>query len=174
MQPNPESNLAALHGGPMRPGRVVWIGLRPGRRQDVVPVDRVTAEAGKGLHGDHFKSRSGSARQVTLVQAEHLHAIAAFLQRDRIEPALLRRNIVVEGLNLLALKDKRLRIGTAILEYSGPCHPCSRMEENLGDGGYNAVRGHGGITARIIQTGEIHIGDAVTVVPPVKDEPRLI
>ena len=162
MELNSGSPLAALLAGPMRPGHVVWIGLRPVRRQDVVPVERVAAVAGKGLEGDHYKSRSGSGRQVTLIQAEHLAAIATFLQSDRIDPALLRRNIVVEGINLLALKDRRFSLGTAILEYSGACHPCSRMEESLGPGGYNAVRGHGGITARVIQIGEIHVGDSVT------------
>ena len=165
MQPDPGSSLAALLAGPLRAGRVVWIGLRPARRQEIVPAQRVLAEAGKGLHGDHYKSRAGGKRQVTLVQSEHLDDIAAFLQTGRIDPALLRRNIVVEGLNLLALKDRRLRVGTAILEYSGECHPCSRMEENLGPGGYNAVRGHGGITARIVESGEICVGDAVTAVP---------
>jgi MOSC domain-containing protein YiiM len=149
----------------MRSGRVIWIGLRPAPRQSVIPAERVTAEVGKGLLGDHYQSRSGTRRQVTLVQAEHLDDIATFLQSGRIDPALLRRNIVVEGINLLALKDRRIRVGTAILEYSGPCDPCSRMEENLGPGGYNAVRGHGGITARVIESGEICVGDSVTVAP---------
>jgi MOSC domain-containing protein YiiM len=162
LQLNSESHLAALHAGPMRPGRVMWIGLRPARGQDIVPAERVIADVGTGLHGDHYKSRSGTRRQVTLVQAEHLDAIATFLQAGPIDPALLRRNIVVEGINLLALKDRRICIGTAILEYSGQCHPCSLMEENLGPGGYNAMRGHGGITARIIQSGEICVGDPVT------------
>ena len=83
------------------------------------------------------------------------------LRRERIDPALVRRNIVVRGINLGSLKGKRFQIGTATLEYSGECHPCSRMEESLGFGGYNAMRGHGGITARVIAGGIIRTGDSV-------------
>ena len=74
---------------------------------------------------------------------------------------MLRRNFVTTGVNLVALKGRRFRVGAALLEYSGDCAPCSRMEIALGPGGYNAVRGHGGITARIIEGGEVRVGDSV-------------
>jgi MOSC domain-containing protein YiiM len=68
---------------------------------------------------------------------------------------------MVEGINLLALKDRRFRIGSALLEWSGECHPCSRMDETLGTGGYNAVRSHGGITARVLEGAVLRVGDRV-------------
>ncbi len=143
-------------------GEVLWIGLRPGRRLPVEVVDGAEAVPGDGLVGDRFRGRGDeSQRQVTLIQAEHLAAIGSFLGGQPIDPALLRRNIVVSGLNLLALKDKRFRIGDATLEYTGSCHPCSKMEKALGPGGYNAMRGHGGITARVIEGGLIRVGDGV-------------
>jgi MOSC domain-containing protein YiiM len=73
--------------------------------------------------------------------------------------ALIRRNIVVEGINLNALKNKQFNIGEAILKMTGFCFPCSRMEENLGKGGFNAMRRHGGITYRVIQEGKIGMGN---------------
>ena len=76
-------------------------------------------------------------------------------------PEQLRRNLVVEGINLSALRNRRFRLGAALLEWSGECHPCSRMDEELGPGGYNAVRGHGGITARVLEGGTVRLGDAV-------------
>jgi MOSC domain-containing protein YiiM len=154
-----EQSLAELRATLPRTGRVTWIGVRPVRRAGVTSADAVEAIAGRGLAGDHY-AHDGD-RQITLIQAEHLPAVAAFVGRTAIDPALLRRNIVVAELNLLALKGRRFRVGGAVLEATGPCEPCSRMEEALGPGGYNAMRGHGGITARVLESGPIRIGDAV-------------
>ena len=78
---------------------------------------------------------------------------------------MLRRNLVVEGINLLALKKQKFRIGGAVFLTTGLCHPCSRMEKVLGYGGYNAMRGHGGITAQVIIDGMIHIDDQFIPLP---------
>jgi MOSC domain-containing protein YiiM len=156
------SPLSRLFDAPMRPGRLAWIGLRPARRAAIVEVEQSLLEVGSGLRGDRWRGSAMGARQVTLISAGHLRAIASCLGVDAVAPARLRRNLVVEGMNLLALKGRHFRIGAALLEHSGECHPCSRMEEELGPGGYNAVRGHGGITARVIEGGAIRLGDAVT------------
>jgi len=123
-------------------------------------VPKVRVSPDEGLHGDRYAGRSGK-RQVTLIQAEHLPVIASCCGLQSVTPEMLRRNIVVARLNLLALKGKVVRIGGAEIEITGACHPCSRMEEVLGEGGYNAVRGHGGVTARVVTPGEIAIGDPV-------------
>jgi len=145
-------------------GEVTWIGIRPLRRAPLEVREEVHVSPEKGLLGDHYAGKYNTNRQVTLIQAEHLSAIASFVGLPKLEPGLLRRNIVVKGLNLLALKDKHFRIGEALLEMTGACHPCSRMEETLGPGGYNAVRGHGGITARVLEGGLIRVGDTVQAV----------
>ena len=159
--PPPDSPLARLLDGPMAPGRPVWIGLRPARRAPMQAVETAMLAPGEGLAGDRWAGAATGARQVTLVAAEHLVAVAGYLGLESVAPERLRRNLVVSGLNLLALKGRRFRLGDAVLEHSGECHPCSRMEDEFGPGGYNAVRGHGGITARVLQGGDIRLGDAV-------------
>jgi len=152
------------------PGRLEWIGLREARRAPVQSVQEARAYPGLGLIGDHGKrvpegnttSRTGPGkRQVTLLQAEHLPVIAALMALEEVTPEGLRRNLLVSGIPLLALKAARFRVGEVVLEGTGECHPCSRMEETLGEGGYNAVRGHGGLTARVVTGGTVRVGDPV-------------
>jgi len=95
-----------------------------------------------------------------------LAVIRSCSESELVKPEDLRRNIVISGINLLALKSRVIEIGTAQLEVTGLCHPCSRMETNLGAGGYNAMRGHGGITARILSDGTIKVGDFLRIAPP--------
>jgi MOSC domain-containing protein YiiM len=154
------STLKALLDGPIAPGRLVWIGVRPDRRESVLELADVELVAGRGVAGDRYRTTSNGARQVTLIERERLAAIASYLGRD-VHPSQLRRNLMVEGINLLALKDRRFRIGSALLEWSGECHPCSRMDETLGPGGYNAVRSHGGITARVLEGAVLRVDDRV-------------
>ena len=156
---NPDSELAKLMATLPRAGRVEWIGLRPARDKAMIEVQSVEAVTKRSLQGDRYDGGSGK-RGVTLIQAEHLPAIAALAGRE-VVPALLRRNLVVSGIPLIALKQRRFRIGEVVLEGTAPCDPCSRMETALGAGGYNAMRGMGGLCARIVSGGSFSIGDEV-------------
>jgi MOSC domain-containing protein YiiM len=151
-------------------GHLEWIGLRPAYRAPVQPVNEALAETARGLIGDHHAESPGRKRQVTLLQAEHLPVVAALTGQDRIPPEWLRRNLIVSGINLLALKDRPFRVGSVLLEGTGLCHPCSRMEQVLGAGGYNAMRGHGGITARVLAGGRLRVGDPVLATEPAERE----
>ena len=142
-------------------GRLEWIGLRPAHRAPVVSVNEAEAVAGRGLIGDRYAESPGTKRQITLIQAEHLPLIAALTGHATVPPEWLRRNLLVSGINLLALKDRQFSIGEVLLEGTGLCHPCTRMEEVLGPGGYNIMRGHGGITARIVSGGRLRRGQPV-------------
>ena len=159
--------LQELFGILPQVGRLEWIGLRSTRLGEIAIVEEAVLVAERGLQGDHtVTGRAGTKRQVTLIQHEHLIAVAGMLHRDRVPPELTRRNLVVSGINLLALKGKQFRVGESLLEFSGPCEPCSRMEANLGPGGFNAMRGHGGITAKVIEGETIRLGDEVSAEPP--------
>jgi MOSC domain-containing protein YiiM len=159
-------SLAQLRSTFASPGRLVWIGLRPARGEPMQAVSRVRALQGRGLEGDRKAQRSGGERQVTLYQHEHLAVLASLLGCAAIEPEAMRRNLAVAGINLLALRARRFAIGSLLLEGTGYCAPCRRLEETLGRGGFNASRGHGGITASVLGDGWLAIGDEVTAEGP--------
>jgi MOSC domain-containing protein YiiM len=143
-------------------GCVQWIGFADTSRGEIRNHTQATLIEAGGIEGDHHcRPGRGSKRQVTLIQAEHLPFVATLLGREQIAPELLRRNILVSGINLAALRHQRFAIGDAVLRGSASCPPCSRMEENLGPGGYAAMLGHGGICAVVEQGGTIEVGSAV-------------
>ena len=156
-------------------GRVETIILRPKRDLPALSVDSAVALADRGLEGDRSATgtRAGaetSKRQVTLFQFEHLPLVAKWSARDAVDPKELRRNLVISGINLVSTRSPfsdqalRLHIGPdVVLLITGPCDPCSKMEAVLGTGGYNALRGHGGMTARVLKGGRIQVGDAVRI-----------
>jgi len=91
------------------PGRIEAIYLRPGRRTEVLSVNAATAIQARGLDGDRKaaaipRTPAGGARQVTLIQAEHLPVVAAFVGRDAVYPALLLRHLVGSGQNQVAAR----------------------------------------------------------------------
>lgn len=155
-------NLLELQNTYYKAGHVERISIRPDCLKPVTILQTVESLKDVGLRGDHYQNPGGN-RQVTLIQAEHLQVVGLLLDSSNISLETTRRNIEVSGINLLSLKGKRFKIGKAVFEYSGECHPCSRMEKTLGTGGYNAMRGHGGITARVIEGGPIQVGDKVEV-----------
>jgi len=148
-------------------GRLEAIWLRPARRSEPRSVSAVEVKVGEGLVGDRYRGRSPSGkRQVTVIQAEHVPVIGALSGNPGLSAATLRRNLVVAGIPVGALKGRRFRIGSeVVLEWTEVCDPCSRMEQALGAGGYNAMRGMGGVCARVLAPGEIRVGDTVVALP---------
>ena len=82
-------------------GSVCWLGIRPTTRASVQTANRIEIDIANAIVGDHYAGRPGSKRQVTLIQQEHIEAVASILGKE-VVPELLRRNIVVSGINLLA------------------------------------------------------------------------
>ena len=139
-----------------------WIGVRPRRREPLEPVSRVEAVAEMGLRGDHRMGKTpGSGRQVTLISREFVTQIEQHLGKTGLDPAALRRNIVVSGINLNALRRQQFWLGEALFEATQLCHPCARMEAELGPGGVIAMMGYGGLCTKVLQTGPIAIGDTL-------------
>lgn len=142
-------------------GKILWIGVRPERKAPLIAKLSVQADVHHGLSGDHD---SKPHRQVTLISAEELEKTAKLLGQASIDPARTRRNILISGLDFNMPPGTQMRLGEAVIEITGPCLPCSRMDETLGEGGRAAMAEAGGLTARIIIPGEISVGDTAKIV----------
>ena len=95
----------------LSPGVLEWIGLRPERRGQLLEVDEVVAIEGAGLKGDHRTAKAnGSARQVTIISREFIGQIMHFTGIAKLHPGVLRRNLVVSGINLNALRHQRFAL----------------------------------------------------------------
>lgn len=167
---NSQQRLFSRYVKALPPGELSWIGVRPERKQPMNSVSSTTAVQDLGLKGDHRMGKTpGSGRQVTIISEEFIEQIGHFLGGKEVNPFQLRRNLVVKNINLNALRHQTFQIGEAVFQATALCHPCSRMEAALGKGGIAAMLGHGGLCCKVIESGDICVGDKVTLLTPQQD-----
>jgi MOSC domain-containing protein YiiM len=131
-------------------------------------VEEVRTIEGCGIEGDRycegtgFWTRFGDVCQVTLIEGEHLDHIEDELG-IRVKSGEHRRNIITSGIRLGDLRRKRFRIGEAILEYDRPRPPCRHVQDLSEPGMTRALKGRGGICARVVKGGLVRARDAIEV-----------
>lgn len=147
----------------MEEAKLVWIGIRPEKRAPVMSLQQAQLIAGSGIAGDHYH-KPGGDRQVTIIRWEDLEHVRQSLTQEAVSPERARRNLVILGWNELVQVGKHIRIGSVLLEITGLCPPCEQMNIHFGPGGLNALHKRGGLTARIVEGGNVHVHDTVTIV----------
>lgn len=121
-------------------------------------AEEVEAVENKGFRGC-IHGRTGSKRQVLLIDSETL-------ERFGIAPGATKENIITRGLDFQALATgQMLRIGQSLLEITGPCDPCPRMDE-IRMGLQEELRGQRGWLCRVVEPGRIRRGDQIEVLAP--------
>jgi MOSC domain-containing protein YiiM len=142
------------------PATVVGLHVAPGRRLPMKSVDRVEAEAGKGLVGDRYHGTRH--RHVTVQSAESLGRAADDLGRP-VPPDGTRRNVTVSHGEVPTAPGTRVRIGPVLLEVVRVAAPCKLLDDNLGAGAQDALRRRAGTVFRVLEGGRIALGDEVEV-----------
>jgi MOSC domain-containing protein YiiM len=126
-----------------------------GRRAPMREMSEVRAVENRGLEGCAH-GRPGSARQILLVEEETLVELG-------LAPGMVRENVTTRGIRLGDVTSgQRLRIGEALLEASGPCEPCARMDE-IRMGLQDELQGRRGILCRVVGGALIRRGDAIVL-----------
>jgi MOSC domain-containing protein YiiM len=138
---------------------VVAIHVAKGSRLPMRSVERVTVEAGKGIVGDRYhgtRHRHVSVQSATALQeAEEVFGAP-------IDPAGTRRNLTLSNGDIPRQPGEHLRIGDVLLEVVRVAAPCQLLDDTLGRGAQEALRRRGGSIFRVLEGGEIAVGDAVT------------
>jgi MOSC domain-containing protein YiiM len=149
------------------PGFVEGIYIARGAGAPMERVGEVAALEGCGLAGDRYCegtghwSRFGRVCQVTLIAAEDLDAI----EKEtgiRVRDGEHRRNVVTRGISLKTLRrGERFRVGKVVFEYRGPRSVCRYIERLTEPGMTQALKGRGGICARVIENGKLRVDDEI-------------
>ena len=148
---------------------VEGIFLAPESGAEMKSVEVATALEGCGLEGDRYCagighwSRFGRVCEVTFIAAEDLD----YIERETgvsVNNGQHRRNVVTRRISLKTLRrGERFRVGEVAFEYRGPRSVCRYIERLTEPGMTQALKGRGGICARVIENGTVRVGDEIEV-----------
>ena len=109
----------------------------------------------RGIKDDRFEE---GQYPITFFSLEVADAIEKTFER-RIDITLYRRNITISGVNLCELIGKQFRVGDVLFEGMAHCNPCTWMNAIIGKGTYREMKGRGGLRAKVIEGGTLHLGE---------------
>ncbi len=136
-------------------------GRAPGTHRTLA-VGTVRCLAGRGIEGDRFLDHKEDYKgQITFLEAEAYEAVLRELDLSAPSPGVLRRNVVTRGASLDAWIGREFEIQGVRFEGVAECHPCYWMDHALGPGAEDALRGRGGLRARILSDGLLRVGTGV-------------
>jgi MOSC domain-containing protein YiiM len=131
--------------------------------------DRVELRAGLGVVGDrYFAKPAHRGASVTLLAAESLETVARLLGSGPLDAAAARRNIVLRGVDVDALRGLVFSLdsgeGPVVFRANRPANPCAWMDSVLAPGAFRAMRGRGGVRCEPLTDGALRLGPAVLAV----------
>ena len=140
-------------------GSVVSMRLNVGSRKPMKKVDSARVITGQGIEGDRHLKEDGSRsrRQILLMDRETLGDFS-------LDDGIIRENITVVGMDFASLEaGDRVSIGEdVVLEITGECEPCARMDE-IRSGLQHELDGRRGMLAYAENGGLISVGDVISV-----------
>lgn len=160
-------------------GKVVGIFIAGKKEKKPKSVKSVEVVAHRGLVGDRYFTNSGTfsdaephgpGREVTLIEMENVDLLQNSIHKE-VNPALLRRNVLTQGIRINDLVGREFMIGNIRLLGVRLCHPCAHLQRLSGWRVKEYLKEKGGLRADILENGRIHVGDTVDLPrdsPPAK------
>ncbi|HTX76149.1 MAG TPA: MOSC domain-containing protein [Terracidiphilus sp.] len=133
-----------------------------GQEPGVHPLQEVTeieCVAGRGIRGDRFFDYKPDYKgQITFFSSEVFADVCRTLATGPKSPGVTRRNVFTQGVDLNTLIGKRFRVQGVEFEGVCECSPCYWMDRAIAPGAEKALRGRGGLRARILSNGTLRAG----------------
>jgi hypothetical protein len=141
---------------------IVAIHIAPEAGAEPTSVETAMLRTGAGIDGDRYEKKVGTFsdwpkdHELTLIEL-------SVVEEEGLKPGESRRNLTVDGVALNPLVGQRFRIGGVLCEGTRLCEPCAYLESHLERPGIvKRLTGRGGLRARVLEDGEIRVGDAIT------------
>ena len=135
-------------------------GQAPGT-SPLIERERIECVAGKGLLGDrYFNHREDYKGQITFFSAEVFEQLCAHFGIREKPAGVLRRNVIVSGVDLPPLIGREFEIQGVKFRGTQHCTPCEWMDVAIAPGAKEFLKENGGLRAKILTDGELHVGDA--------------
>jgi MOSC domain-containing protein YiiM len=138
--------------------RLASIHLAPATRLPMRSTDTATVDAGRGIVGDRYHGTRH--RHVTVQSATALRAAAEAFGAD-VPAELTRRNLTLDEGDVPTTPGALIRIGGVVLEVVRVAAPCKLLDDTIGRGAQEALRRRGGSVCRVLEGGEVAVGDSV-------------
>ena len=127
---------------------------QPAGTAPMTEVLEVECVAGKGLVGDRFFGfKEDYKGQVTFFAHEVYEKLCEQLNVMGVPPSVLRRNAITKGVDLNTLIDREFEVQGVRFIGTQECSPCYWMDEAFAPGAEMALKGNGGLRARILTDG---------------------
>lgn len=130
----------------------------PAGEAPAVSLPEIECVAGQGLRGDRFFGYQENYKgQITFFAAEVYEDLRNHLKIYDREPGVLRRNVLTAGMDLNKLVGQDFFVQGIHFAGVAECSPCFWMNQAFGPGTEEYLRGRGGLRARILSTGILHV-----------------
>jgi MOSC domain-containing protein YiiM len=132
---------------------------RPAGGHPIIECDEVLCVAGRGILGDRFFDHKENYKgQITFFASEVFEDVCWELGVRGQSPGVLRRNVITVGVDLNSLIGVEFVLQEVRFAGVEECRPCYWMDQALAPGAEAALRGRGGLRARILDDGTLRVG----------------
>ena len=145
-------------------GKIEAINITNISEDNTFYVNQAILEKGKGIVNDrYYENFKEKKEQVTLINLEEINNFNSRIKQN-IDAKNFRRNIIISGINLSKLINKKIKINEVTLKVHEICQPCKYLQDRLEIPGLiKMLVNKSGVRAEILTSGSLSVGDIIKI-----------